>query len=212
MDPCRSLVARPGERADDPLTVQRDPEALVAHVALDDVGDRRVEKHLPRFGIVGEELLERGTVGRVADPGVAGGIAAGSKSRPDSPEQLHVCDVPVDVAGSEGVDLLGGAILVEPLRERRAVLERRPLGRVADERSVAVARQLELLDHERMEQADEVRARTDHEARIAERPLERARPTDLITALEHEHRPARAREVSGGGEPVVSAADHDRVP
>src|SRR5206468_6680585 len=128
-----------------------------------------------------EELLELGAVGRVADPGVAGGIAAGPESRPDSSEQLDVRDVPVDVAGSEGLDLLGGAILVEPLRERRAVLERRPLGRVADECAVPVPRQLELLDHERMEEADEVRARADHEAGIAERSLERARPTDLIT-------------------------------
>jgi len=121
-------------------------------------------------------------------------------------------DVPVDVAGSEGLDLLGCAILVEPLRERRAVLERRPLGRVADERAVAVPRQRELLDHERMEQADEVRAGADHEAGIAERPFERARPTDLITPFEHEHRPARPRQVGGGGEPVVAAADHDCVP
>src|SRR5207248_64248 len=119
--------------------------------------------------------------------GVAGGIAAGPESRPDSPEQLDVCDVPRDVAGSEGMDLLGGAILVEPLRERRAVLERGPLGRVADERAVAVPRQLELLDHEGMEQADEVRARADHEPGIAERPFERARTTELIAPLEHGH-------------------------
>src|SRR5439155_10366604 len=143
---------------------------------------------------------------------VAGGIATGSETRPDSPEQLDVRDVPLEVAGSEGVDLLGGAILVEPLRERRAVLERRPLGRVADERSVPVPRQLELLDHERMEQPDEVRARADHETWIAERPLERARATDLIAPLEHEHRPARPRQVGGGGEPVVTAADDDGVP
>src|SRR5439155_9738817 len=117
---------------------------------------------------------------------VAGGIATGSETRPDSPEQLDVRDIPLDVAGSEGLDLLGGAILVEPLRERHAVLERRPLGRVADERSVPVPPQLELLDHERMEQADEVGARADHEAGIAERPLERARPTELFTPLEHE--------------------------
>ena len=97
--------------------MERDAEALVAHVAFDDVGDRRIEQHLPRFGIVGEELLEGGAVGRVADPRVAGGIATGSETRPDSPEQFDVRDVPLDVAGSEGVDLLGGAILVEPLRE-----------------------------------------------------------------------------------------------
>ena len=164
------------------------------------------------FGVVGEELIERGAIGRVADPGVAGRITAGSESRPDAPEQLHVRDVPVDVAGSERIDLLGGAVLVEPLRERRAVLERGPLGRVAHERAVAVARQRELLDHQRVQQADEVRARADDEAGIAERPFERARAADLIAALEHEHRPARPREVGGGGEPVVASADDDGVP
>ena len=112
MDPGRARVARPGEGADDPLAVQCDPEALVAHVALDDVGNGRLEQHLSCFWVVGEELLERGAVGRVPDPGVASRITAGSESRPDTPEQLHVRDVPVDVAGSERVDLLGGAVLV----------------------------------------------------------------------------------------------------
>ena len=32
------------------------------------------------------------------------------------------------------------------------------------------------------------------------------------TPFEHEHRPARPRQVGGGGEPVVAAADHDCVP
>ena len=176
------------------------------------VGNRRFEQHLSGFGVVGEELLERSAVGRVADPRVAGRITAGSESRPDAPEQLHVRDVPVDVAGRERTDLLGGAVLVEPLRERRAVLERGPLGRVAHERPVAVARQRELLDHQRVQQADEVRARADHEAGIAERPFERARAADLIAPLEHEHRPARPREVGGGGESVVTRADNDGVP
>jgi hypothetical protein len=110
------------------------------------------------------------------------------------------------------MDLLGRAVFVEPLRERRAVLERGPLGRVAQERAVAVPRQRELLDHQRVQQADEVRARADHEAGIAERAFERARAADLIAPLDYEHRPARPSEVGGGGEPVVTGADDDGVP
>src|SRR5262245_27519622 len=32
-----------------------------------------------------------------------------------------------------------------------------------------------------------------------------------MTAFEYQHPPAGAREVGGGGQPVVPAADHDRV-
>lgn len=42
-----------------------------------------------------------------------------------------------------------------------------------------------------------------------------ARPrstTELLPPFEHEHRLAHAREVGGGGEAVVPATDHDRVP
>ena len=71
VDPGRPRVAGPGERADDPLAVQRGAQPLVGHVPLDDVGDRSVQHDLERLVVVGEELLERGAVGRVADPGVA---------------------------------------------------------------------------------------------------------------------------------------------
>ena len=64
-------IARTGERPDDALAVEGGAEALVLDVPLDDVGDRRVEHHVTRLGIVGEQLLERGAVGRGPDPDVA---------------------------------------------------------------------------------------------------------------------------------------------
>ena len=77
---------------------------------------------------------------------------------------------------------------------------------------VAVALELELGDHHRVEQADDVGAGADHEALVGERALERRRAAELLAALEHQHPLAGAREVGGGGEPVVAAADDDRVP
>ena len=182
--------SRPGERADDSLAVQRDPEALVAHVALDDVGNGRFEQHLTCFGVVGEELLERGAIGSVADPGVAGRITAGSKSRPDAPEQLHVRDVPVDVVGSERMNL-GGVV-----SSSHCVSADRPrTGSTASGRTRTC--------DSRASASSSITSGCSRPTRCAHGLMtkrgslngtfERARATDLIAALEHDDRPARAR-------------------
>ena len=75
-----------------------------------------------------------------------------------------------------------------------------------------MALELELGDHDRVEQADDVGAGADHVALVGERALEGAGAAELVAALEHEHRLAGLGEVGGGGEPVVPAADDDRVP
>ena len=88
----------------------------------------------------------------------------------------------------------GRLLLVVPLNERGAVFERCPLGRVDGEGAVAAAGKIELVDHQRVEQPDEVRARAHHEALVGEGSLEGARATELVASLQDEHRrPARAR-------------------
>src|SRR5581483_11920888 len=46
VDGGRAGIPGPGERADDALAVEGGAEAVVGDVALDDVGDRRVEQDL----------------------------------------------------------------------------------------------------------------------------------------------------------------------
>ena len=130
----------------------------------------------------------------------------------DAREEGVVGEEPVDVARRDRRDRARRPLLVVPLHERRAVLEGRPLGRVDREGAVAAPRQIELADHERMQQADQVRTRAHHEARVGERPLERARAADLRTSLQHDDAEARPRQIGGGGEPVVTAPDDDDVP
>ena len=82
----------------------------------------------------------------------------------------------------------------------------------ATKHSKAAPAQVELGDHELVEQADDVRARAHDEALVGERALERAGAAQALAALEHEHRAAGAREVGRRGQAVVAAADDDRVP
>ncbi len=111
---------------------------------------------------------------------------------------------------AEPQQVLLGAVVVEPLAEAGAVLERDPQVRVGDVEVQAALLELQLVDHEVVEQADDVGARADRVA--GERLLERARAAEPLAALEHEHRLAGAGEVGGGGEAVVAAADDDDVP
>jgi phytoene dehydrogenase-like protein len=209
VDPRSAGIARPGEGPDDPLSVEGGAQSRVAHVSLDDVGDGRVQYDVERFRVVGEELLELGTVGRVADPGVAGPLA---QHRTDAVEERVVGEETSDVARRERFDLTRRSRRVAPLRERRAVVERRPLRRVAHEGPVAVACEVQLRDHERVQQTDEVRARAHHEARIGKGPFRRAGAAEPGPALEDQHGAAGTTEVRGGGQPVVSAADDHHVP
>ena len=113
---------------------------------------------------------------------------------------------------AEGVEVGLGAGVVEPLAERRAVRERDPQVGVGDVDLEAALRELELVDHEVVEQAHDVGARAHDEVGVGERALERARAAEPLAALEHEHRLAGPGEVGRAGQPVVAAADHDGVP
>src|SRR5581483_11453200 len=57
-----------------------------------------------------------------------------------------------------------------------------------------------------------VRARADQIPGVLEGLLERARAAELLTPLEDESVQPRPSEIRGRGQPVVAAADDDRVP
>ena len=209
VDGGRARVAGPGERADDPLSRQRTPQALVAHVALDHVRDRGVEDDLERLGVAGQQLLDLGALGRVADPRVPPAVA---QRTADPAEERAVGEVAVDVAWGECVDGGSAPVVVVPQGDRRAVLEGAPQVGVDDLDPVPVPAQAELVDHQRVEQPDQIGARAHHEPVVLERALERARTPETCPALEHEHGEPAAGQVGGGGQPVVAATDHHDVP
>ena len=77
---------------------------------------------------------------------------------------------------------------------------------------VAVPGQLQLLDHQGMEEADEVGTRADVPGGIGEGLLQGARTAQPVLRFEHEHPTAGASEVGAGGQPVVAAPDDDHLP
>ncbi len=185
--------------------------ALVGEVGVEHLGDRGLEDevdHLPRAA---EHRLDLLAARAVADPGVALALA---QLAADLVEELLVGPVAGDVLlGDAELAQAGvGSLIVEPLAEGGAVLERHPEVRVCDPVAKAAALELELADHELVEQPDHVRARADDEALVGERTLQRGRPAEALAAFEHEHPAPGAGQVGGGGEPVVTAPDDDRVP
>ena len=102
--------------------------------------------------------------------------------------------------------------VVEPLAEAGAVLERDPEVGIGDVDVEAALPELELLDHDLVEQPDDVGAGADDEVGVLERALERAGAAEPLASLEHEDPLAGLGEVGGGGEAVVAAADDHRVP
>jgi hypothetical protein len=95
--------------------------------------------------------------------------------------------------------VLRGLLVVEELRQRSAVGERAPEVRVRGDGGVAVAAQLELADHQLVEQAHHIGAGADQVIGISEGALQRAGAAELLAALQHENRAAAAREVGRGG-------------
>ncbi len=158
-----------------------------------------------------QELLELGAGRRLADPGVA---LAGAQALADLVEEVLVGPVALLVLGadSERVEVALRAGVVEPLAEARAVGERDPQVGVGDVDVEAALLELELADHDVVEQADDVGAGADDEVGVGERALERAGAAEPLAALEDEHGLAGLGEVGGAGEAVVAAADDDGVP
>ena len=142
---------------------------LVGDVALDEVGDRQLEEHLDRLGVAGEQGLEPLAVGRVADPGV-GRRVEGPQPVPDpvvgvlvGEEAVHVGrrqrPAPTRPCGA------GSSQSANDVPSRKG----RPLAGIGRVDTVAPAGQAELVDHQRVQQADQVGAGADQVAGVGER-------------------------------------------
>ena len=124
-------------------------------------------------------------------------------------EHLLELRVAQRVAGREPGDRLARPLGVVEEEDRHAVRRDRAEGRVERDRLVAEVAQPQLLDDLRLQHRDDVGGARDALARP--HLLGHAGAAEDVAALEHAHAQARAREVGGGGEPVVAAADDDRV-
>ena len=201
--------AAPG--ADDPLAVEGGLQALVGEVVVEDVGDGGLEHEVDHRLVATQDLLDLAASGSVPDPGVALALA---ELDPDLVEELLVGPVAllVGLRDPELVQVRLGALVVEPLAEGGAVVKGDPEVGVGREEAQAAPAQAELVDHDVVEQPDDVGARADHVTGIRERALEGAGAAESLAALEDQHALAGARQVGSRGEPVVAAADDDRVP
>ncbi len=95
VDPCRPRVTGAGEGTNHTLAVQRGAQPLVAHMALDDFCNRRIDEHVDGFRVVGEQVFELGALGRVAEPYVATRTVTQPVS--DAREECVVFEEAVDV-------------------------------------------------------------------------------------------------------------------
>ena len=200
-------IARGGERPDHALARQRVDHA-VGEEALEHRRVAVLEHRRDRDLVAAQPRLDLLARRRLRQPQVVGTV--GPQRVADAADQRGVLLVAAAVADAE---LLDGAVLVDPLGERGAVLARDgDVGVLGLERDqlVAVAVQRELVDHQRVQEPGEVGAGRDRVA--GPRLLERARAADLLAALEHEYAAAGAGEVGGRGQPVVAGADDDGVP
>ena len=190
---CRGAgITRTRPRADQSLPVQRGSKPLVAHVTLDHRRDRFFKHDLDELPVVAEQLLQRGSIRRIADPRV---VRLGPERPPDPCEELLVAGVPVGVSGAHRRHHLVIPLGVVPQAQGGAVVERTPEMRVDDMHSIAVPAQVELVDHPVVEETDEIRARAHHESRdpsngcsSVHAPPMRSRASSTSTL-----RPARAR-------------------
>ena len=209
---CQAIEAVPGSRGEAKVPITPWPaSASTTGCGEEALEHRRVgvlEQRRDRDLVAAEAVLDQLARRRVGEPQVV--RALGAQRVADAGVEPDV----LAVAAAVGVaELRHRAVLVDPLRERAAVVARDGhVGVLGPQRDqlVAVAVQRELLDHERVQQPGEVGAGRDREARP--RLLERARAADLVAALEHEHAAPGAGEVGGGGQPVVARADDDGVP
>jgi hypothetical protein len=113
-----------GPGADDPLAVEGVLHPLVAHVAVEGVGDRLLEQHRDQLVVVAQALLQLGPGGRLALPGVALGPGAQPPAQPV--EHVLIGQHPLDVALGEavGAQVGHGLVVVDELGQGGAVGER----------------------------------------------------------------------------------------
>ena len=143
LDRGRAGVLGPAVGGDHALAEQRVLQALVAHVVVEDLGDRGAEDDVDHRLLAIEELLDLGARRGLAHPRVA---LPRAQLAADGVEEVLVGPVALDVLGRDAqLDEVGlRARVVEPLAERGAVLERDPQVGVGHVALKAAAAQVEL--------------------------------------------------------------------
>ena len=122
--------------------------------------------------------------------------------------RLAVLVVGLGVEPRVARDLAPGLVVIVDAPQVIAVRHRRERA-VERQQLHAVARQIELADDLRPQQRDHVRA--DRELEAGKDLFGDGRAAEHVPALEHEDLASRPREIGGAGQPVVPAADDDRV-
>ena len=207
---------RAGPDADDAAGGGRALEPVELEVVVEQVADRHRE-HADE--LVDVALLKAGHAARLPQqPGeVAGRLRARSRGLAQH-HRLHepsgaihqflelrvVLGVVLRVSG----DRLGGVLdLVE--EEDRPLLGERDIGRIERDRAVAEVGESQVGDDLRLQHRDHVGAARD--AGAGPELLGDAGAAEDVAPLEAHHLQPGAGEVGGRGEPVVTAADDDRV-
>ena len=154
VDRRRPRVVRAGERADDPLPEIGRLEALVVEEMLDVLDHRPVEQDAQRLGVSRQPALDLVAGRSPADPEVAIAVGPQCVAQP----ALHVAERPParQVAGREPRDLLLAQPIVVPELDARAVLERDEQPGRGRRPSEPVLGHPQLVDHQRVEQSDQV--------------------------------------------------------
>jgi hypothetical protein len=187
---------------DHALAVERVLQALVVDVLVEHIGDRRVEEDVDHPLVVTEQRLDLFPHGGFADPGVA---TSSAQSLPHLVEDVLVGPVAVDVVSGKPhrVEARLRLRVIEPCPNDPPSETAPRLGRRCTPRP---APRTELVDHQLIEQPDDVRARltTYWSSSAARACTPRAAPADTSTAA--------SLERIAGREAVVPAADDHGVP
>ncbi len=181
---------------------------FVIEEPLDVLDHRPLEQELAGVLIALEPLLDPLASRSRADPEVPLARRAQGVAEP----ALDVVHRPpaAQVAGVEAADFLLALSVVLAELEARPVVERHEHPRAGGDPPESSTGQAQLLDHQRVQEPDEVRARRDP----IPRPdlFERASPADPLAGLQDEHPLARPGQIRRAGQPIMPRPHDDHVP
>ena len=197
-----------GVGSDDALAEIGDLEALVAEVALDELGHGPVEEQTAGFFVDAEASVDLGGSGWFAEPDVGG--TGGTQGVAEAAEDVVHGAPAFDVAGGKAADFFGAAVIVIPKLDGGAVEKGNEEAVDGGRPMKAAEEKAEFFDDKGMEQTGEIGAR--RHAHAGKRLLEGAGSADAGAAFEDEDAQAGAGEIGGADEAVVAGADDDDVP
>ncbi len=211
----RAFIERAGKGADHALAQVGHLQTLVGQVALDVVHHRPVEHQADRLVVALEPLLDLLAARRFTEPQVGRRkrfACRACRTQRVAGTAHHIAHrAPAGQVLRRKAQQLGlaGVVVLRQL-DVAAILERHEHAGSGGCPVIAPGREIELLDHQGMQQPAQVRTGRDREARPG--LLQRAGAADPLAGFQHQHFLAGARKVGGAGQSVVARADHDDVP